>query len=114
MLKIWHYLNNKGHFYLCVDGKQIRFWTFPDAFGKFHEVSQSRNMLQLGVERCGSVSVVCRYVLTITSVKILRKCENTSLTVTNIAVSLMLKVSSQSRKFEFNVFNIIHLNGYNF
>ena len=24
------------------------------------------------------------------------------------------KVSSQQRKFEFNVFNIIHLNGHNF
>ena len=26
----------------------------------------------------------------------------------------LLKVSSQSRKFEFNVFSIIHLNGHNF
>ena len=26
----------------------------------------------------------------------------------------VLKVSSQSRKFEFNVFSIIHLNGHNF
>ena len=25
-----------------------------------------------------------------------------------------MKVSSQSRKFEFNVFSIIHLNGHNF
>ena len=29
-------------------------------------------------------------------------------------VSQPLKVSSQSRKFEFNVFGIIHLNGHNF
>ena len=29
-------------------------------------------------------------------------------------VLISLKVSSQSRKFEFNVFSIIHLNGHNF
>ena len=34
---------------------------------------------------------VCRHVLTIISVKILHKCDETSLTVTHIAVSLTLK-----------------------
>ena len=47
--------------------------------------------LQLGVEQCGSVSPVCSYVSTIISVKILHKCDETSLTVTHISVSLMLK-----------------------
>ena len=51
----------------------------------------SCNMIQLGVERCGSVSSVCRYVLTIISVTILHKCDETSLTVSHIAVSLTLK-----------------------
>ena len=48
-------------------------------------------MLQLCVERCGSVSPVCRYVLIISSVKILHKCDETSLTVISIAVRLTLK-----------------------
>ena len=49
-------------------------------------------MLQLGVERCCSVSLVCRYVLTTISVKILHKCDETSLTVvTHIAVRLTLE-----------------------
>ena len=47
--------------------------------------------LQAAVERCGGVSPVCRYVLTVISVKILRKRDETSLTVTHIAVSLMHK-----------------------
>ena len=62
----------------------VRFW-------KSQEVSQSFNMLQLSVERWGRVSPVCRYVLTIISVKILDKCDETSLTVIRIAVSLTLK-----------------------
>ena len=37
------------------------------------------------------VSPVCRYVLTMVSVKILHKCDKASLTVTRIAVSLTLK-----------------------
>ena len=48
-------------------------------------------MLQMGVERCGSVSPVCRYVLNIISVKILHKYDETSLTVTRITVSLTRK-----------------------
>ena len=48
-------------------------------------------MLQLGVERCGSVFSVCMYDLTIISVKILHKCDETPSTVTRIAVSLTLK-----------------------
>ena len=61
-----------------------RFWTFQ-------EVSQSCDMLQLGVERCSGVSSVCKYALTIISVKILHKCDETSWTVARIAVSLKLK-----------------------
>ena len=61
----------------------VRFW-------KFQEVSQSCNMLQLCVERFGSVSSVCWYVLTKIGVKILHKCDETSLTVVRIAVSLTL------------------------
>ena len=44
----------------CVLDVYERFW-------KFLEVSQSCNMLQLGVERCSVVSPVCRYALTIIS-----------------------------------------------
>ena len=47
--------------------------------------------LQLCVERCASVSPICRYVLTIINVKILHKCDETSLTVIRITVSLTLK-----------------------
>ena len=49
------------------------------------------NMLKLGVERRGSISPVCKYILTIISVKILHKSDETSLIVTLIAVSLTLK-----------------------
>ena len=48
-------------------------------------------VLKVCVERCVSVSPVCRYVLTIISVKILHKCDETSLTVIRITVSLTLK-----------------------
>ena len=65
----------------CILDVYGRFW-------KFQEVSQSCNMLQLGIERCSSVSPVCRYVLIIIGVKILHKCDETSLTVTHIAVNL--------------------------
>ena len=34
-LKNWHYPSYKGHFYLCANGKRMRFWTFADAFGSF-------------------------------------------------------------------------------
>ena len=47
--------------------------------------------LQLDVEGCGRVSPAQIYVLTIVSVKILHKCDETSLTVTPIAVSLKRK-----------------------
>ena len=71
-----------------------------DAFGKFQEVSQTCNMLQLAVEECGRVSLVCRYALTIISVKDLHKCIEISLTVTHIAVSLTLKaVRNKKSKF---------------
>ena len=46
-------------------------------------------MLQLGVERCSSVSALS--VLTITSVKILHKCDESSLIVTRIPVSITFK-----------------------
>ena len=55
-LKNWHYLTYKGHFYLCVQPN-----AFSDGYGriwKFQEVSQSCNMLQLGVKGCGSVSIL--------------------------------------------------------
>ena len=71
MLKRWHYHNYKGHFYLCVQRKTNAFLDVHGHFWKFQEVSQICNMLQLGVERCGSVPPVCRYVLTVISVKIL-------------------------------------------
>ena len=67
---------------------------FLDVYGrfwKFQEVSQSCNMSQLGIYRCGSVSVLSADVFSITSVKILHKCDETSLTVTRNAVSLTLK-----------------------
>ena len=86
LLKIWHYLNRKDHSYLCVQRKTNAFLDVYGRFWKFQEVLQSCNMFQLGVERCGSVSLVCRHVLTIISVKILHKCVETSLTVTHIAV----------------------------
>ena len=60
-------------------------------FGKFQVVSQSCIMLQLCVELCSSVFPVCRYVLNIISVQILNKCDETSLTVICIAVSITVK-----------------------
>ena len=47
----------------------MRFLDVSERFWKFQEVSQSCNMLRLGVERCGRVSPVSRCVLTIISVK---------------------------------------------
>ena len=47
-------------------------------------------MLQLDVERCSNGSPVCRYVLTIISVNVLHKFEETLLTVRHIVVSLTL------------------------
>ena len=44
-----------------------------------------------GLKRCGSVPPVCRYVLTIISVHILHKCDETSLAATHMAVRLTLK-----------------------
>ena len=69
----------------------MRFLDVYGRFWKFQEVLQSCNMLQLGVERCGRISLVCKHVLTINSFKILHKCAETLLTVTHIAVSLTLK-----------------------
>ena len=82
MLKIWHGLGYKGHFCLCVQWKTN---AFSCAFTQ--EVLQSCNMLRHGIEQCGCISPVCRYVLSIISVKILHKCDETSFTVTHIAVS---------------------------
>ena len=56
-LKNRHYLNFEGHFYLCVQRKTNASLDVYGRFWKFQVVSQSCNMLQLGVERCGSVSV---------------------------------------------------------
>ena len=77
MLKIWHHLSYKGHFYFCVQPKTNAFLDVYGRFWKFQEMSQSCKMLQLGVERCGSVSPVCRYVWTVISVKVLHKCDKT-------------------------------------
>ena len=46
------------HFYLCVQRKTNAFLDAYGSFWKSHEVSQSCNMSQLGVERCISVSVL--------------------------------------------------------
>ena len=82
MLKIWHYLSYIGHFYLYVQWKANAFLGVYRSFCKCQEVLQSCNMLQLGIERC-------RYVLTIISVKILNKFEETLLTIRHATVSLM-------------------------
>ena len=41
MLKIWHYLSYKCHFYLCVQRKTNAFLDAYGSFWKFQEVSQS-------------------------------------------------------------------------
>ena len=64
---------------------------FIVAFWKFLEYSQSCKMLKLGVQRCGSVSPVCRYVSTMLTDKILYKCDESSFTVVCIIVSFTLK-----------------------
>ena len=85
-----HYVSYKGHVYLCVQPKMNAILDVYGRFRKCHEVSESCYMLQLGVERCGSISPVFRYVLTITRVKILHNCDETSLTIKRITVSLPL------------------------
>ena len=88
-LKIWHYLN---YLYSFVQRKTNAFLGAYGSFWKFQEVSQSCNILQLGLERCGSASVLSvGHVLAIINAKILYKCDETSLTVTRIAVSFTLK-----------------------
>ena len=57
-LKNWHFLNYKGHFYLCVQQKTNAFFDVYEGFWKFQEVSQSCDMLKLGIQQCGSVSVL--------------------------------------------------------
>ena len=57
-LKNWHYLSYKGHFYLCVHPKTNAFLDAYGRFWKFQEVSQGCDMLQPGVERCGTVSIL--------------------------------------------------------
>ena len=65
---------------------------FLDAFGSF---SRFRIIVTCynwaSSARCGSVSPVCKYVLSIISVTILHKWDETSLTITRIAISLTLK-----------------------
>ena len=42
MLKIWHYLNYKGHFYLCVQWKtNARLRTFLEVSGGFAELQHA-------------------------------------------------------------------------
>ena len=62
--------------------------------------------LQLWIERCGSVSPVRRYVLTTTSIKILHKCDETSLAAIGIAVSLMLSEKWPLPPVDPNVFHV--------
>ena len=72
---------------MCLLDVYVCFW-------KFQEVSQSCNMLQLGVEQCGRVSPrpVCRYVLTIFNVMMSHKCDGISVTITPASLlSLMIK-----------------------
>ena len=104
MLKIWYYLNYEGRSCLCVQPKTNAILDVCHPFRSFKD-SQSCNMLELGVERCSSVSPVCRYVLTINNVKVLHKCEETSLTVRIIAVSFTFsekwpQLQNVSRKFQ--------------
>ena len=47
ILKIWHYLNYKGHFYLCVQRKTNAFLDAYGSFWEFQEVLQSSSMLRL-------------------------------------------------------------------
>ena len=79
-------INNKKYYVFMkitpLIGRRIR-------FGRGLHVNQP---LQLGVERCGTVSVLFADVLIITGVKILHKCDEISLTVTRIAVRLTLKL----------------------
>ena len=56
-LKNWHYLNYKGYLYLCAQQKTNGYLDIYGRFWKF-QVSLSCKMLQLCVERCGSVSVL--------------------------------------------------------
>ena len=68
----------------------MRFWTFTYDLEISRGFAELLNMLQLCVERCGTVSPICRYVLTIISVNILHKCDETSLTVVRITVASRL------------------------
>ena len=83
----------QGPFLLVRQGEtnDMRLLYVHVRFCKFQVVSQSCNMLQLIVELCSIVFPVCRYVLNIISVQILDKCDETSLTVIRIAVSLTVK-----------------------
>ena len=50
MVKIWHYPNHKGHFYLCVQRKTNALLDVYGRLWKFQVVSQSCNMLHLDVD----------------------------------------------------------------
>ena len=58
MQKIWHYLNCKSNYYLCVQRKTHAFLDAFKSFWEFQEVLQSCNMLQLDIERFSSVSAL--------------------------------------------------------
>ena len=70
----------------------MHFWTFAVRIWKFQEVLQSCNMLQPGVGGtiASTVGPVCRHVLTIISVKILHKCDETSMTAISLALNPIL------------------------
>ena len=67
------------------------FWMFTDAFGSLRRFCRVVTCYNWASMRYGSVSPVCRYVLTIGSIKILYKCDQTSLTATHIAIRLTLE-----------------------
>ena len=74
----------------------MRFWTFTDAFGSFRRFRGVVTCYNwASIERCSSVAPVFRYVLTIISVKILHKFEETLLTVTHITATLTFKRLSE-------------------
>ena len=90
MLKTWHYLNYKGHFYLCLQRKANTSFRVYKRFWKVLEVSQACNMLHLLSGDAVHVSPFCSSVFTIPSGNTLDKHNEPSLTGAHIIVSLTL------------------------
>ena len=66
----------------------MRFWTFTDAFGSFRRFRRVVTCYNWASSDGVRLHPVCRYVLTIISVRISHECDETSLTVTRIAHAL--------------------------